>query len=90
MLSADAVKAAGARVMAVGVGDLDQLSTTNLALVSGPVEGTDFAVTSFADVDTVFRELAEALCPGREVPVERPPAPEPPPAAPPVTPRFTG
>lgn len=86
VLSADAVKAAGARVMAVGVGDLDQLSKTNLALVSGPVEGSDFAVTSFADVDTVFHDLADALCPRPEVPVAVSPAPDPPP----VMPRFTG
>lgn len=86
VLSANAVKAAGARVMAVGVGDLDQLSKENLALVSGPVEGQDFAVTTFADVRTVFRALADALCPRPEAPVEVAPAPEPPP----VTPRFTG
>ena len=86
VLSANAVKAAGARVMAVGVGDLDQLSTPNLALVSGPVENTDYAVTTFADVDTVFRSLADALCPRPEVPVVPFPAPDP---RPPV-PRFTG
>jgi len=83
VLSANAVKAAGARVMAVGVGDLDQLSTANLALVSGPVEGTDYAVTTFADVRTVFRSLADALCPRPDVPIEVSPSPAPPP-------RFTG
>ncbi|MFM8304491.1 MAG: VWA domain-containing protein [Actinomycetota bacterium] len=76
--SANAVKAAGARVLAVGVGDLDALSRENLSLVSGPVEDTDFAVTTFADVRTVFRRLADALCPGT------PEAPDLP------TPRFTG
>ena len=88
VLSANAVKAAGARVMAVGVGDLDQLSKENLALVSGPEEGTDYAVTTFADVRTVFRALADTLCPRPEVPVEVSPAPEPEPV--PLTPRFTG
>lgn len=86
VLSANAVKAAGARVMAVGVGDLDQLSKENLALVSGPVEGTDYAVTSFADVRVVFRSLADAVCPRPDGPVEVGPAPEPGP----VVPRFTG
>jgi hypothetical protein len=82
VLSANAVKAAGARVLAVGVGDVSQVAKENLALVSGPVEGTDYAITSFADVDTVFRSLADALCPRPEVPTELPP--------PPLTPRFTG
>lgn len=80
--SANAVKAAGARVLAVGVGDLDALSRDNLGLVSGPVEGQDFAITTFADVRTVLRTLADALCPGPEVPV----APEPSP----LVPRFAG
>jgi hypothetical protein len=80
VLSANAVKAAGARVMAVGVGSLDALSKENLALVSGPDEGRDYAVTSFADVHTVFRALADALCP----------RPEPTTPELPVVPRFTG
>ena len=86
VLSANAAKAAGARVLAVGVGNLGQLAKENLALVSGPVEGTDYAVTSFADVRTVFRSLADALCPRPEIPIEVSPAPEPTP----VPPRFTG
>jgi hypothetical protein len=85
VLSANAVKAAGARVLAVGVGDLDALSKDNLALVSGPVEGVDYAVTTFADVRTVFRNLADALCPRPEVPVVVSPAPPTP-----IVPRFTG
>lgn len=84
--SANAVKAAGARVMAVGVGDVDQIAKEHLALVSGPVEGTDYAVTSFADVRTVFRSLADALCPRPDVPVVVSPAPDPTP----LPPRFTG
>lgn len=84
VLSANAVKAAGARVMAVGVGDLDALSKENLSLVSGPVEGRDYAVTTFADVRTVFRSLADALCPRPEIPVVVSPAPLP------LLPNFTG
>lgn len=85
VLSANSVKAAGARVMAVGVGDLDELSRENLSLVSGPVEDHDYAITTFADVDTVFRSLADALCPRPEVPVDQPPS-----APVPLVPRFTG
>jgi hypothetical protein len=82
VLSANAVKAAGARVLAVGVGDLDALSKENLSLVSGPVEGRDYAVTTFADVRTVFRSLADALCPRPEIPIVVSPAPDPVPLAP--------
>ena len=55
----------------------------NLAAVSGPVAGTDYAVTTFADLTVVFRGLADAVCtpaPPAEV------APEPVP----LVPRFTG
>ena len=85
VLSANAVTAAGARVLAVGVGDLDALSKDNLALVSGPVEGADYAVTTFADVPTVFRNLADTLCPRPEIPIVVSPAPPLP-----LVPRFTG
>ena len=88
VLSANAVKASGARVLAVGVGNVDEVAPDNLAAVSGPVEGSDYAITTFADVGTVFRALADALCPRPGPPVVVSPAPEPEPAAP--TPRFTG
>ena len=88
VLSANAVKAAGARVLAVGVGNIDEVAPDNLAAVSGPVEGSDYAITTFADVGTVFRALADALCPRSEPPVLVSPAPEPEPLPP--TPRFTG
>lgn len=76
VLSANAVKAAGARIVAVGVGDRGGLARANLAAVSGPVEGVDHVVTSFTEVSRVLRRLATGLCPGPE-PV-------------PVPPRFTG
>lgn len=86
VLSANTVKAAGARVLALGVGDLEALSKDNLALVSGPVEGADYAVTTFADVRTVFRDLADALCPRPDIPIQVSSTPEPTP----LIPRFTG
>lgn len=85
VLSANAVKAAGARVLAVGVGDADEVAVANLPLVSGPVDGEDYAITTFADVDRVFGDLAAALCP--RVVVSPAPGPVP---APPLVPRFTG
>ncbi|MFA5886051.1 MAG: vWA domain-containing protein, partial [Acidimicrobiia bacterium] len=88
VVSANAVKAAGARMLAVGVGNVDEVAPDNLAAVSGPVEGSDYAITTFADVGTVFRSLADALCPKPETPVLVSPAPDPDPVPPP--PRFTG
>ena len=84
--SAGAVKAAGARVVAVGVGDPAQQSTTNLALVSGPVAGVDHFVTTAAGLAGVWRTLAAAICtPEPEPDPEPDPDPEPEPV-----PRFTG
>jgi len=88
IVSANTVKAHGARVLAVGVGDVSDLSSRNLQLVSGPVPDSDYAITTFADVHRVFRALADALCPKPEVPIVTEPeiviVPAPPP------PRFTG
>ena len=88
IVSANAVKAHGTRVLAVGVGDRDDISALNLQAVSGPVESSDYAITTFADVHRVFRALSDALCP-------QPPPPEVPIITEPelVTvppPRFTG
>jgi hypothetical protein len=89
VLSANALKAAGTRVVAIGIGDAADISEPNLRAVSGPVEGSDYAVTSFAGLEQVFADLADALCP----------KPAPPPiivepeivlAPVPVEPRFTG
>jgi hypothetical protein len=106
ILSANAVKARGARVLVVGVGSVDELSAENLATLSGPGVGVDYAITSFAGVRTVFRALADALCPRAQPPVVvsaaptpgapapvvpvAPAAAEPEPAPAVVTPRFTG
>jgi hypothetical protein len=85
VLSANAVKAAGIRVLAVGIGDVEDIAPVNLQAVSGPVENSDYAITTFADVQRVFRSLADALCPTPEVPIVAEPEIV---VAPP--PRFTG
>jgi hypothetical protein len=63
VLSANAVKAAGIRVLAVGVGDVADIAPVNLRAVSGLAENSDYAITTFADVQRVFHSLADALCP---------------------------
>ena len=88
VLSANAVKAAGIRVLAVGVGDLADIAPVNLQAVSGPVENSDYAITTFADVQRVFRSLADALCPKPQEP-EVPVVTEPEIVTVPP-PRFTG
>jgi len=86
--SAGAVKAAGARIVAVGVGDPAQQSPTNLALVSGPVVGVDHFVATVAGLAEVWRTLAAAICtPGPDPDPEPEPEPEPDPVP---APRFTG
>jgi hypothetical protein len=86
--SANAVKAAGARIVAIGVGDPAQQSPTNLALVSGPVAGVDHTVTTVSGLTAVWRALAAAVCPpSPPPPPPGPPSPEPPPVP---GPRFTG
>jgi hypothetical protein len=84
VLSANAVKVSGARVLAVGVGNVDELSKRNLAAISGPEEGSDYVITTFAGVRTVFRDLAGALCSRPETPVTTEVEPLP------IVLRFTG
>jgi hypothetical protein len=62
--SANTVKARGTRVIAVGIGDVNDISARNLQAISGPVEGSDFAITTFADLGRVFHRLADDLCGG--------------------------
>jgi hypothetical protein len=88
VLSANTVKAAGVRVLAVGVGDVADIAPVNLKAVSGPVENSDYAITTFADVHRVFRSLADSLCPKPEP--EIPIITEPEIVVVPVPPRFTG
>ena len=91
VLSANAVKAAGARVLAVGVGDVDELVAAETSPRS-PVRsrGSDYADHHLRRrAARVFRALADALCPRPEVPVVVSPAPRPDPGAA-VPPRFTG
>jgi hypothetical protein len=89
VLSANMVKSAGIRVLAVGVGDVADIAPVNVRAVSGPVENSDYAITTFADVDRVFRDLADALCPTPQPP-EPPIVTEPEIVVVPVPPRFTG
>jgi hypothetical protein len=65
--SANAVKARGTRVIAVGIGDVTDISKPNLRAISGPVESSDYAITTFADLGTVFHRLADELCGGTVV-----------------------
>jgi hypothetical protein len=62
--SANTVKARGTRVVAVGIGDVNDISARNLQAISGPVEGSDYAITTFADLGRVFHRLADDLCGG--------------------------
>lgn len=67
--SANLVKAAGTRVLAVGVGP--SVTVPGLQLISGPTafNGTniataDYLTTSFADLNTSLRSFATAICGG--------------------------
>lgn len=84
--AANALKAHGTRVVAIGVGDAFEVAATNLAAISGPSAGADYSVTSFAGLPETLARLAGELCPPE-------PEPEPPSSTgepEPVTPRFTG
>jgi uncharacterized repeat protein (TIGR01451 family) len=59
---ANALKAAGTRVVAVHVGQERGAWAQNLANISGPVEGSDYFVTSYAGLDNVLRTIADRAC----------------------------
>jgi hypothetical protein len=61
IFSANALKNDGTRVAAVGIGNV---STDNLAAISGPVAGSDFFSTDFADLGDVLSGLARENCMG--------------------------
>jgi hypothetical protein len=59
---ANSVKTTGARIVAVGIGD--DISVANLKAISGPVANDDYFTTSFGNLETKLREIAEELCDG--------------------------
>ncbi len=64
VFSANAVKAEGTKVVAVGVGAGVTGSAENLQAISGPVRGEDFVQTDYAQLAAVFRALALKTCAG--------------------------
>ncbi len=63
IFSANALKARGTTVLAVGIGAVGD-STDNLAAISGPEEGTDYFATDFADLADLLQSLALEHCLG--------------------------
>ncbi len=63
IFSANALKARHTTVVSVGIGSVGS-SHANLAAISGPVEGTDYFATSFADLSALLTRLARENCQG--------------------------
>ena len=64
VFSANALKAEGTRVVAVGVGVGVSGAANNLQAVSGPVSGSDYVQTDYAALAQQFRKIALASCSG--------------------------
>ena len=66
IFSANALKAKGTRVIAVGIGAFTRLngSVENLKAISGPAAGSDYITTSFADLGPILKALALHNCAG--------------------------
>ena len=64
VFSANAVKAEGTKVVAVGVGAGVAGSAENLQAISGPIRGEDFIQTDYAELAEVLRGLALRTCAG--------------------------
>ncbi|WP_431931646.1 VWA domain-containing protein [Micromonospora sp. RP3T] len=64
IFSANAVKAKGTRVVAVGVGAGVSGAPDNLVAISGPVANSDYYQTDYDQLAAVFRELALDNCRG--------------------------
>ncbi len=64
IFSANAVKVKGTRVVVVGVGAGVTGATENLQALSGPTAGSDYFQTNYAQLGTLFRELALSTCLG--------------------------
>jgi LPXTG-motif cell wall-anchored protein len=61
VFSANALKAKGTNVIAVGIGK-NLRSTNNLASISGPVPNKDYFTTNFSELEHLLRGLAEENC----------------------------
>ena len=64
IFSANAVKAAGARVIAVGVGSGVTNAAQNLQSISGPTLDSDYYQADFSELATLFHDLALKTCEG--------------------------
>lgn len=64
VFSANAIKAEGTKIVTVGVGAGVAGNPVNLRAVSGPVAGTDYVQTDYAQLAQVFRDLALKTCSG--------------------------
>ncbi|MBB5867002.1 hypothetical protein F4553_000381 [Allocatelliglobosispora scoriae] len=64
IFSANAIKALGTKIVAVGVGAGISGSAQNLQAISGPVVGVDYVQTGYAALAAVFREIALRTCAG--------------------------
>jgi len=62
IFSANAIKASGTRVVAVGVGPDVAASGINLASISGPVQGSDYYTVGWADAADTIKNMALAGC----------------------------
>lgn len=64
IFSANAVKAEGTKIVAVGVGAGVSGALENLQSISGPVEGQDYVQTGYAELGELFHQLALKTCAG--------------------------
>ncbi|GAA2031831.1 hypothetical protein GCM10009839_34800 [Catenulispora yoronensis] len=64
IFSANALKALGTKVVAVGVGAGISGTPINLQAISGPVVGTDYVQTGYPALGAVFRSIALKSCSG--------------------------
>ncbi len=66
IFSANALKAMGTRVVAMGVGAGVSGPADNLKAISGPTKNSDYyQASTYADAANVMRELAQAKCKGK-------------------------
>ncbi|SBT48115.1 VWA domain-containing protein [Micromonospora auratinigra] len=64
VFSANALKARGTKIIAVGVGAGVSGAPDNLIAISGPVANDDYYQTGFAELEALFRRLALENCAG--------------------------